>query len=308
MPTVANNNWAEPALWAKAVMYTGHALRSERDSWLYPFWSALALEFLARTALASVSPTLLADTSTADISNLLYALGKATSSSNVKSIGTADVLARCEKLFPGFTGEHKKFCAGFTAHRNDELHSGGMPFATLKTQTWLPRYYEACKALLVAMNRDLSHLFGPEAAAAEKMIAALHDDAAKQVRQAISARRTIWEEKSTQEKEAAKKAAQVAASRNLGHVVECPACKCKALVTGEEISQQPPAIEGNSVAVRSTMLPTAFECTGCGLKIRGHNQLHASELGDTYVSTVHWDPIDYYAHLDDDGPEPDNNE
>jgi hypothetical protein len=158
------------------------------------------------------------------------------------------------------------------------------------------------------MNRDLDDLFGPEAEAARKMIAALHDDAAKQVKQTISARRTIWAEKTDPEKAAARINAQMAANRALGHVVDCPACQCKALVTGEEISQQPPAIEGNVVAVRSTMLPTTFICSACGLKISGHNQLHAADLGDTFVSTQRWDPIDYYADYEDYGPEPDNNE
>lgn len=306
MSKIADNHWSEPTLWAKAVRYTAQALQTDRGSWLYPFWSALALEFLARAALASVSPTLLADTSTTDIGNLLYALGKAPSTANLKSVGIADVLARCERLLPGFTNEHKKFCSGFTGHRNDELHSGGTPFAQLKPQTWLPRYYEACKVLLSATNRSLSDLFGPEAVAAETMIAALHDDAAKQVKQNINARRTIWEEKAPEEKAAAAISAQAAAQRDIGHVVDCPACKSKALVSGEEISQQPPALEDGKIVLRATMLPTAFTCTACGLKIHGHNQLHASDLGDTFVMTLVQDPIDYYAI--GDGPEPDFNE
>jgi hypothetical protein len=308
MATDRDNHWTETALWAKAVQYTSQALRAERDSWLHPFWSALALEFLLRAALANVSPTLLADMSTNDVTNLLYALGKTPTTSALRSIGTSDVLARCEKLHSGFTNEHKKFCAGFVGYRNDELHTGGTPFAALTSGAWMPRYYDACKALVTAMKRDLKDLFGEEeAAAAQKMIAALHDATAKQVRQIISARKTIWDERSEEEKETACEAAARVAVRNAGHVVDCPACECKALVAGEEISQQDPVVEGSNIAIRSTMIPTAFECTACGLKINGHSHLHASDLGDTYVSTVLWNVIDYYAQFDD-GPEPDFNE
>lgn len=51
------------------------ALNAPRDDDLFPFWSSLALEFLARATLAHVSPVLLAEVSEPDGRNLLHALG-----------------------------------------------------------------------------------------------------------------------------------------------------------------------------------------------------------------------------------------
>jgi hypothetical protein len=303
-----DNHWDESTLWAKAVLYTRLATESDRESWLYPFWSSLALEFTARAALAHVSPTLLADTSSGDAGNLLYALGRAPFSPGLKSIGIAEALSRCERLFADFTVEHRKFCAGFTGRRNEELHTGSSPFGALKSQSWLPRYYEAVQALLTAMGRSMKDLFGSEAAAATKMIAALHDDAARQVKQSISARRTVWQERQEADRLAANQRATSAAQRHLGHVVICPACSSKALVAGEEIDRRDPALEGEEIVERATMLPTELKCEACGLHIVGHAQLHAADLGDTFTQTRRTDAIEYYGQLPDYEPEPDFNE
>ena len=44
------NHWDHGTLWTKTLLYVEIALERDRESWLYPFWSALALELLARTA------------------------------------------------------------------------------------------------------------------------------------------------------------------------------------------------------------------------------------------------------------------
>ena len=57
------HGWFEEALFAKAVLYVERMEAEPPDHWQYAFWSALALELLARAALAHISPTLLADKS-----------------------------------------------------------------------------------------------------------------------------------------------------------------------------------------------------------------------------------------------------
>jgi hypothetical protein len=61
------------ALLAKAQQYCEQMHSYARDDWRFGFWSTLVLEVLARTALANISPTLLADAR--DWNNLYYALG-----------------------------------------------------------------------------------------------------------------------------------------------------------------------------------------------------------------------------------------
>lgn len=306
--TATDNHWDESTLWAKAVLYTRLATESDRDSWLYPFWNSLALEFVARAALAHISPTLLADTSSGDVTNLFYALGRVPATAGLKSAASTEVINRCERLFPEFTTEQRKFCAGLMGRRNEELHSGSTPFAGLHIQSWLPRYYEAMKSLLAAMGRRLSDLFGAETDAAERMIAALSDDAAKQVNQSINARKIVWNEKSQTERDSSAQTTATVAQRHAGHVVDCPACGSKALLTGEQIDQRDPVLEGDEVVERSTMLPTELRCHACGLQIVGHAQLHACDLGDTFTQTTRIDAMEYYGPSREDYYEPDNNE
>ena len=290
------NYWDHGTLWAKTLLYVEIALERDRESWLYPFWSALALELLARTALSSVSPTLLANVTSDDDTSLLYALEKVPEHPGLKSVGANVVYRRCEKLFAAFTKEHGRFCSGFSIRRNQELHTGATPFEDLTEQEWLPRYFDACSALLNSMNKSLKDLFFNEAVAAQQMIEAMQDEKATQAKQAVSAHRLVWEGKLPEEQASSRGEAEESAQRTNGHVVVCPACGCQALVTGEEISQRKPALEDDLIVERATMLPTQLACVACGLKIRGHSKLRAVALGSTYTSTGSSDPIDYFGY------------
>ncbi len=160
MPT-HNPFWTYDLLWAKALLYIGRALSAPRDSDLFPFWASLALEFVARSALAHLSPTMLAETSDPDGRHLLHALGVEPKIKAYipKSIQTSEVLVRCEQVVPSFTKDLEVFCRGFFNKRNEELHSGGSPFLGLPNHSWLPRFYEAASVLLRYQGRELSDLY-----------------------------------------------------------------------------------------------------------------------------------------------------
>lgn len=285
------------------------ALNVPRDDELFPFWSSLALEFLARATLAHVSPVLLADTSDSDGRNMLHALGLVPKIKSFvpKSLQTSDVLTRCEQIVPDFTKVLEQFCRGLINKRNEELHSGGLPFSQLKNHTWLPRFYEASTVLLEFQKKNLSDFIGAEEAkAAEVMLKAVADEAAKSVQKIISAHAEVWKNKDKKEKDLLIVAAKKAASPGRGHVIDCPACSSKALLHGEEIRQQLPVLENEELVVRCLMLPTELVCEGCGLTIKGHNQLYAAGFGSQFTNTVTYDPVDFYAdeqHLYDYGPE-----
>ena len=67
-------SWDPEALYLKAERYVQHMSALDSDDWEYALWSSLSLEFLARAALANVSPALLADTDKS-WSSLHHALG-----------------------------------------------------------------------------------------------------------------------------------------------------------------------------------------------------------------------------------------
>jgi len=183
-------------LWAKASSYMERALLAERDSDIFPVLGSLALEFIARAALASVHPALLAATRDGSV-NLLYAFGFAPKMAQrpfvPKSVDIEEAFSRCEQIIPDFTKELRTFCSGMTGRRNEELHSGGLPFEHFPNSLWLPRFYEACNSLLVFQKKTINDLLGDEeASAAGTMLRSIADEAAKKVKGLIHAYLEAW--------------------------------------------------------------------------------------------------------------------
>jgi hypothetical protein len=295
---------------AKAQRYAEEMQRHAHDDWRFAFWSSLALELIARSALAKVSPVLLADQT--NWHNLYHALGHTphTSKFSPKSITIAEVLSRLGKIIPEFNKELEDSCIVHTGNRNAELHSGATPFDGMKNSSWLPSFYQSCDVLLTFLGSTLEQLFGkPEAKAAKKLIAAARDEAAKAVDGLIKAHQRVWSEKSTKERERRTAQSAVWAARQDGHVVDCPACQAKALLDGEPISAPKKTIKDDLITETQQFLPRSFECIACGLKIAGLSRLTACGLGDPYKRTTTYDAASYYApDADDQDYAPDNNE
>lgn len=294
--------WNEDTLWAKAQSLVQQGADADPAGWLYPFWNVLALEALARCALSRISPTLLADTSNRGnaFDNLLYALGR-TVKGKASSLSSFEVFSRCQILFPEFTEELRLSCLGLLALRNAELHSGERPFEALNN--WLPQYYESCRVLLDSIHRQLRDLFGEEAEViAKQMIAGLQDKAAQQVQQAIVKSKAAWQARPEDEKAEARVLGESIARRSEGHVAPCPACETSGLLIGEEMSISSPTLENEEIVVRSTMLPSTFECRACGLRIEGYSKLLAAGLGDTFTATLRSDPLEFYGSEAEDEP------
>jgi L-asparagine oxygenase len=91
IPVVSSSTWDSGAMLAKAQRYAEEMQRHAHDDWRFAFWSSLTLELIARSALAKVSPVLLADHT--NWNNLYYALGNIPNASKFspKSITIAEV-------------------------------------------------------------------------------------------------------------------------------------------------------------------------------------------------------------------------
>lgn len=313
MATKTPHEWSSEALTAKATRYAELMLEQPRDEWQFGFWSALCLEMILRGAVAHVSPVLLADAK--DWNNVLFALGKKGHAGKLspKSIDATEAISRLESLVPDFNRELANFCALHLQRRNIELHSGALPFDGLNTSAWLPQFYATCGVLLAAQDTSLDDVFGAdEAKTASTLIEAIKDEAAKAVKGTINAHKTIWDEKSSQEREKLAKQAETTASRAHGHRVSCPSCGSVAVLHGSLAGTESSTYKDGLIVTRQPMLPSSFECAACGLKIVGYSKLNACGLGGTFTSTSYTDPIDYfeddfrdrYSGMEDDNNEP----
>ncbi|MCD6707910.1 MAG: hypothetical protein LT080_15860 [Thiobacillus sp.] len=294
---------------AKAQRYAQEMQSNSRDDWRFGLTSTFVLEFVARAALANISPALLAEPKS--WGNLYFSLGHTPNVPRFipKSIDITEVFVRLRDTIPTFTTELEGFSAQHINRRNEELHAGSTPFDGLST-SWLARFYETSTVLLSSMGEDLSLLVGDiESKVAAKLISASKDESAKAVAKAISAHKTVWESKDTEEKKKLARQASVWATRQAGHRVVCPACANQALVIGSPISEPLRKLDGDLIVEAQEYLPSKFECIACQLKITGLSQLSACGLGSTYKSTSTYDAADYYAPEDEhSGFDDDNNE
>lgn len=301
--------WSKEALLAKAQRYAQEMQSNSRDDWRFGLMSTFVLEFLARAALANISPALLAEPKS--WSNLYFSLGHTPNAQKFipKSIDITEVFARLRDTIPTFTTELEGFSAQHVSRRNEELHAGSTPFDGLNT-SWLARFYETSTVLLASMREELSLLVGDkESKVAAKLISASKDESAKAVAKAISAHKTVWESKDAEEQEKLVRQASVWATRQAGHRVACPACMNEALVVGSPISEPLRKLDGDLIVEAQEYLPSKFECVACQLKIAGLSQLSACGLGATYKSTSTYDAAEYYAPEDQHpGFDDDNNE
>ncbi len=301
--------WSKEALLAKAQRYTQEMQAYSRDDWRFGLTSTFVLEFLARAALANISPTLLADSR--NWWNLYYSLGLPPSQPKYipRSIDTVKVLSHLRETVPTFNSELEGFSVQHISRRNEELHAGSTPFDGLDTN-WLSRFYEAAGVLLASMGKDLAFLLGDDdSQIAKKLIVASKDESAKAVAKAVEAHKTLWKNLDEEEQTRRTRQASVWATRQEGHRVACPSCANDALVVGNPISGPIRRLEGDLIVETQEYLPAKFECVACQLKIAGLSQLNACGLGATYKSTSTFDAAEYYS-TDDKyaGFDDDNNE
>lgn len=303
--------FSHEALLIKAQLYAEQMESFGSDDWRHALWSGLMLEHLARAALASVSPVLLAETSERNWSHIYFALGFSPLDPKYapRSIATNDVVRRLGEILPGFK-EVANFTIAHTGRRNAELHSGEAPFEGVEGANWHPSFYRACEILLESLDLKLDDLFSAEQAkTARALIAAAADDAAKAVLGDIQAHLKVWEALLDEEKQKSRDIAAVWATPFEGHRVECPACKSTALVFGDPCTVSHKTISGDEITEVQEYLPHRFECVACRLRISGLSQLTAADLGKRYKRTSTYDAAEFYAPEDEHaGYEDDNNE
>ena len=299
------------ALYAKAERYIQNMDDYDSDEWEYALWSSFSLEFLARAALANVSPALLAEADK-NGSNLLFALGFAPFEERFspRSIPISEVFKRLSGILPEFTKEHESFGVVHTGKRNAELHSGELAFDGVKGSTWQPRFYQTCGILLTSMGVTLPEFVGEdEAEVAKKLIDAADDESAKAVKGDVEAHKKVWNAKLDDDRSTLQTQAAVWATRQNGHRVDCPSCGSAALVLGEPVSAPTQKLDDDEIIETQEYLPTHFECVACGLKIAGLSRLAVVGLSDRYKKTQTYDAAEYYAPADDwSNYEDDNNE
>lgn len=298
--------WSSDALWQKAKQFkqksTGSATEAERA-----LWCSLALELLARAALAKVHPALLAELSSGDTDSFLFAFGGPLPKKGPRSIGLVEVLRRLRVLRPEFLEEQATLCVTFANFRNEELHSGISGFDKIASTNWMSDFYRAADPLLRIMARRPSDIYGrAEAKTARKLVAEADKNLVARIKKIVGARRSLFEEKTDEERVKLQQLATVRAAKATssgGHRIECPACKSAASIFGSVSETTDPQLEEGEVVVRQTILPNKVRCYACGLALNSTSALQVEKLAKPFTRVLRYSPLEYYRDDEDDEEE-----
>lgn len=275
------------------------ALNSDRQGSEFPFFAILSLEFLARSVLAKVHPSLLADPQ--DANSVLYANG-IPATDKPRSVPAKTVFIRLKWAVTEYSNTDEAQCLRFAELRNRELHSGGAPFEGLTTGSWLPEYYTVVGKLVAHLGLDLSDLLGKdEASVAKKIIKELlkEDKSAVESLKAEIIKKFSYLNKEEREERIKKHSPGLRSARTTtGEVIKsekCPCCKNTGFLVGDVTGKRPPKLDGDEIISKSIITPKLFSCKICGFRIEGYGRLRIVSLADQFEYSETEDPVEYFG-------------
>lgn len=305
--------WDADALRAKTRVYFDRAFQHTPEDVLFAFWCHVAIELLARAAIASINPALLA---ARKLNSLLYGLGvEDTDPAKVESLTCIEVYKLCQRLIPEFGNAELATCEEARSRRNAELHSAVAAFEYLP-RGWLGRFFAACRVLAHQLGLELDDLIEADhATLLERLIDEDSESVRTAVREAIDAAKRRFAELSKLKRQRRVQAAgkrsdplrlngfsadaQTAqASSELPRALKdipCPACKTPGPLRGEVVARNPVRIDQEGQLVETQVaLPTLFTCPVCELQLGGVAELAVAGLADPVTLTDYPDPVEAF--------------
>lgn len=290
-------SWNREALFTKAKLYFEKAFEEDKNNSFFGLWCAMGLELLARSAISSVSPTLLADPDPTH-QNLLHALGHGSSKSKKKSLMMIHVLTLCQTLIKDFTDYHFKVVASIVNQRNEELHTGASAFEEYSTSQWIAGFYKCCKILSEFQGESLNTLMGEDVRKeADIILIEMEEEVVGKTKSLIAAHSKVFDAKAGEHKEKLKEESETNSNQlaYIGHhKLTCPSCGSLATVFGEPFGNERIETKEGVIITRQSILPTKFRCIACDLKLDGYNALKAADLAGHYTRKTSYRPEEYY--------------
>ena len=290
------------ALWIKAKLFINRAMDDDgyRSFDEQLLWASLALELLAKAALARVSPLLVAEP-TEDGTNLLIASGLVEGDARFTSVRAKTLFTRCQRAFKPFSLTE---ATKITNARNEYLHSSGPGFTAVPPDAWWPRFWAQASILITALDRDVSEFVG---IGRVKVVSNYLDQNAKNVEHRTQAlierakqRLTQYLGGSLPAKVAAewKQAGDLSAWLMYRCAETCPACNSEGMLEGNDITDSDTEYRqideyDFDVVVTLTVAADYFSCPTCHLVLDGYELIMQAGLSSTF--NVEGDDGDEYG-------------
>lgn len=290
-----NLSYDPEALWLKAKLFLNRAMDDEIEQSFdeQALWASLALELLGKSALARVSPTLIADPVETG-NNMLVAAGLLDSSGPVTSVRASTIWTRCQRAFKPFDEKRAKKIADA---RNEYLHGGALGFLVGPPSSWWPEFWSLVDPLVTAQGRTLEDLLGEvRAGEAHRELErnAQHIENAVLALMAV-ARRGLdkfsrGEMNTTELKRWSSQKPRASYHYSYEDEARCPVCGADGRVWGEEVDDI--RIEVESVESSGepeymdycvgTIWAEAFWCPRCHLMLEGYQYIEAAGVDESF--------------------------
>lgn len=304
--TTTPRPWDAEAMLLKAKLFLNHAMdhsEEHRDFDERALWASLALELLAKAALARVSPVLIAAPNE-EGNSLLVASGLVEGDVRFRSVQANTLFARCSKAFKPF---NEKEAQDIASARNEYLHGAAPSFTTIPPEAWWPRYWAQAHILIHACDRVLEDVVGHDRVGlVEDYLAKNKKNIEHRLEMLLErARQQLARHDSGQMRagEAAEwsryRPGGLSAGLTYSSAHTCPACGGVGLLEGEDVDDATPHHEQVSEDdydswVDLTIGSAHFSCDICHLVLDSYELVEASDLPPTFHATGEigdfWEP------------------
>jgi hypothetical protein len=296
-----NESYDERALWQKARLFLNHAMDDGEPRTFdeRALWAALALELLAKAALARISPLLVAAPNE-EGTNLLVASGLVTGDGTFNSVPAATLFRRCAKAFRPFNeSEARKIARA----RNEYLHGGSAVFSPVPEHAWWPAFWAQVVILVHAQDKEVDDLVGLDrVGVVEEHLARNRMNREHRVEMLIARaaqRLDLFRSGRLSARQAEEWSRQGDPRAYLTHSTQetCPACGASGTLEGDAVDSSRLQYEllGEDVWdawMDLTILADYFSCPMCRLVLDGPDLLEAADLPLEFTAVG--DPADFY--------------
>ncbi|OAH51369.1 hypothetical protein [Microbacterium oleivorans] len=268
--------WDAEAYLAKAQNYfqRGASRPSNEESLV---WSVLGLEFLARAALAKVSPVLNA---AMEGPAILDSLGfPDPQGKRIQSVPMHTVLVRLPIVVADFTPDRVKDFEYLLELRNAELHTAAVRWDE-PVSSWLPKLTRTIEPLARHLGTTVENLLGDELSEQGRQFVDSDDKKLLQeVRTRINSARDFWSRLTEEEKEAR----QPSVFALGGWKQKCSACDSAIIVDATPVRSSRPYIDDDGDTVSKVeYVITGASCNACGLVLTSTGEVHAAGMPQTF--------------------------
>lgn len=288
--------WDANKYFSKAKRYWSMASDLPRDDEQFLLYVSFFCEFFIRGVLVFKNPVLNADHSEESI---LYAAA-IDGFDNAKTVSLKVAITRLMAVYPDLRTIKFDPIQVLVDARNRELHGEDDEISSQNSNEIIPTVYLLAVKGCLAAQQDLADLIGTEdAQTATTSANAVLKDRSQRVKTDIrNCKDRFYERSADEQAELRKKetafayAVQTNGVHLKGH--KCPACGSLAVLGGKPVGVSREFLRDGSLMFETRVLPTAFICNVCDLKLNGLAELMAAGFPHEITTLDERDPVEFF--------------